>query len=98
MSDEATVDARPIAPSGNQVIRVRRNGEPVLVDGFAAETGGGGNIDMTESGGSLYVQNPLTGNVQGYAVNDDGSLELITTVDDLPVFANGIGMEGIAGS
>ena len=49
-------------------------------------------------GGILYVQNAAAGNVQGYQVNDDGSLTLITTVDGLPQFANGIGMEGIAAS
>lgn len=59
---------------------------------------GGGSIDMTASGGFLYVQNAAAGNVQGYAVGEDGSLTLVTTVDGLPVFENGIGMEGIAAS
>ncbi len=53
---------------------------------------------MTTSGGFLYVQNAAAGNVQGYQVNDDGSLTLVTTATGLPQFANGIGMEGIAAS
>ncbi|WP_395109756.1 hypothetical protein [Actinomadura sp. SCN-SB] len=53
---------------------------------------------MTASGRFLYVQNTTAGNVQGYAVRNDGSLKLVTTATGLPRFANGIGMEGIAAS
>ena len=54
-----------------------------------------GPIDMTESGGYLYVQNAIAGTVAGYRVNADASLSLVTTVTGLPAFGNG-GMEGIA--
>ncbi|MFG1866951.1 hypothetical protein [Micromonospora arborensis] len=53
---------------------------------------------MTTSDGFLYVQNATAGNVQGYEVGKDGSLKLVTTVEGLPKFADGIGMEGIAAS
>ncbi|MGW4460775.1 lactonase family protein [Micromonospora sp. NPDC004704] len=72
-------------------------GDLILVAAVAVDTGGG-SIDMTTADGILYVQNAAAGNVQGYRVNDDGSLTLITTVDGLPQFANGTGMEGIAAS
>lgn len=75
-----------------------KNGKLVLLNGKAATIPGGGTIDMTASGRFLYVQNATAGNVQGYTVNDDGSLRLVTTATGLPKFANGIGMEGIAAS
>ncbi|WP_329098146.1 lactonase family protein [Actinomadura citrea] len=75
-----------------------KNGKLRLLNGRAAAIPGGGTIDMTASGRFLYVQNATAGNVQGYAVNDDGSLRLVTTATGLPKFANGIGMEGIAAS
>ncbi|MBE1489357.1 lactonase family protein [Plantactinospora soyae] len=89
-----------VANAGSSTIsayRIGDDGHLVLVAAVAVNTGGG-SIDMTASGGFLYVQNAAAGNVQGYAVGEDGSLTLVTTVDGLPVFENGIGMEGIAAS
>jgi DNA-binding beta-propeller fold protein YncE len=59
---------------------------------------GAGPIDLAAAadGKLLYVQNTLAGSVEGFRVGDDGSLTLVTTLDDgLPVFAGGSGMEGI---
>ncbi|MEU8659760.1 lactonase family protein [Actinoplanes philippinensis] len=59
---------------------------------------GAGPIDMAASadGKLLYVQNTLAGTVEGFRVGHDGSLTLATTLrDDLPVFSEGEGMEGI---
>ncbi len=78
--------------------RIEPNGQPVLLAAVAASTGAA-PIDMTESGGFLYVQSGRGGFVEVYAVGSDGSLTLRQTVSDgLPVFANGIGIEGIAAS
>jgi hypothetical protein len=42
------------------------------------------------------VQNTLAGTIEGFRVGADGSLTLVTTVDDgLPVFDDGNGMEGL---
>ncbi|HWS31809.1 MAG TPA: beta-propeller fold lactonase family protein [Actinoplanes sp.] len=59
---------------------------------------GAGPIDLaaTPDGRLLYVQNTLAGTVEGFRVGDDGSLTLVTTLDEgLPVFADGSGMEGL---
>ncbi len=78
--------------------RVRPNGQPVLLDGAAATTAAA-PIDMTESAGFLYVESGNGGSVEVYAISNAGSLTLLQTVTDgLPVFSNGIGIEGIASS
>lgn len=78
--------------------RVEPNGQPVLLAAVAATTAAA-PIDMTESGGFLYVESGRGGSVEVYAVSSNGSLTLLQTVTDgLPVFANGIGIEGIAAS
>ena len=64
----------------------------------AAKAPGAGPIDLaaTADGGLLYVQNTLAGTVEGFRVGADGSLTLVTTLDEgLPVFADGSGMEGL---
>ena len=64
----------------------------------ATEAPGAGPIDLaaTADGGLLYVQNTLAGTIEGFRVGADGSLELVTTLDEgLPVFADGSGMEGL---
>lgn len=73
---------------------VGAGGQVGLVNPTAANTNAG-PIDMTESGGFLYVQNSAAGTVTGYHVNADSSLTLVTTATGLPAF-NGQGMEGIA--
>lgn len=78
--------------------REDRRGRLLLVHAVAADTEGGGNIDLTVSGDYLYVQNALAGTVEGYAVGEDGSLTLVTTVTGLPALTDGHGMEGIAAS
>jgi 6-phosphogluconolactonase (cycloisomerase 2 family) len=78
--------------------RIEPNGQPVLIAAIAAEVGAA-PIDMTESGGFLYVQSGIGGFVKAYAVGSDASLTLVDTVTDgLPVFNGVIGMEGIAAS
>jgi 6-phosphogluconolactonase (cycloisomerase 2 family) len=72
-------------------------GNLILLDATAATTEAA-PIDMTTSGGFLYVQNAVAGKVHGYKVNRNGTLTPVTTVTGLPMFANGIGMEGIAAS
>jgi 6-phosphogluconolactonase (cycloisomerase 2 family) len=67
-------------------------------DANADEAPGAGPIDMaaTADGELLYVQNTLAGTIEGFRVGADGSLELVTTLDEgLPVFADGSGMEGL---
>lgn len=63
-----------------------------------------GPIDMapTPDGRFLYVQNALSGTVDGFAVGTDGTLTPVTSTDDgLPAFdttGGQGGMEGIAAS
>jgi hypothetical protein len=77
--------------------RVQPNGQPVLLAAAAAMTQSN-PIDMTDSGGFLYVESGQGGFVEVYAVGSNGSLTRIqTATDGLPVF-NGIGIEGIAAS
>jgi hypothetical protein len=77
--------------------RVQPNGQPVLLDPQAAHTGAA-PIDLTESGGFLYVESGRGGFVEVYKVKSNGALKLLQTVTDgLPVFTN-IGIEGIASS
>lgn len=90
-----------VANTGSSTVsryRVEPNGQPVLLAAVAATTAAA-PIDMTESGGFLYVESGIGGFVDVYAVSSNGSLTLLqTATDGLPVFANGIGIEGIAAS
>ncbi|MFD0746220.1 lactonase family protein [Phytohabitans flavus] len=64
-----------VANAGTSTISsytIDSRGNLVLLAAVAAATGGG-SIDMTTSGGFLYVQNAAAGNVQGYKVNRNGS-------------------------
>ena len=66
------------------------SGQPALLQAVAATTDTG-PIDLTASGGYLYVESGPTGTVDEYVVNSDGTLTPIGTVTGLPA-----GMEGIA--
>ena len=89
-----------VTNTGNGTVssyRVGPNGQPVLLAPVAAMTAAA-PIDMTESGGFLYVQSGIGGFVEVYAVDSNGILTLLQTVTDgLPVFTN-IGIQGIAAS
>jgi 6-phosphogluconolactonase (cycloisomerase 2 family) len=67
-------------------------------DGIVARTGGGsgGTIDLaiTHDGRLLYAENAFTGTVEGYAIQPDHSLTLVSVTTGLPQF-NGHGMEGL---
>ena len=67
----------------------------VLTQAIAASTDAG-PIDLAaaDHGHLLYVQDAVAGEVQGFSVNSDGTLTLVTTVTGLPTFA-GAGMEGL---
>ncbi|GAB1692823.1 lactonase family protein [Krasilnikovia sp. M28-CT-15] len=67
-------------------------------NGGVAAHPGGAPIDMAASGSYLYVQNPGTGQINGYRANANGTLTPVTTVTGLPVATPGNGMEGIAAS
>ncbi|RZU53402.1 6-phosphogluconolactonase (cycloisomerase 2 family) [Krasilnikovia cinnamomea] len=67
-------------------------------DGGVVAQPGGAPIDMAASGDYLYVQNPVSGRLDGYHAARDGTLRQVATVTGLPVFADGNGMEGIAAS
>jgi len=56
-----------------------------------------GVIDLAVTGDDrfVYVQNAVSGTVDGFRVEEDGSLTKVTTAEDLPVFGES-GMEGIA--
>jgi 6-phosphogluconolactonase (cycloisomerase 2 family) len=70
--------------------RVGGDGRPVLVNAVAANTNTG-PIDLASSGDFLYAETGLTSTVDGFRVNDDGSLSSIGSVTSLPP-----GIEGIA--
>jgi len=70
--------------------RVGSSGEPELVASVAATTNPG-PIDLVSSGQFLYVETGVTGTVDEFHVNDDGTLTSIGTVTGLPS-----GIEGIA--
>ncbi|ANS63295.1 hypothetical protein SLINC_1071 [Streptomyces lincolnensis] len=53
------------------------------------------DIAVTKDEKFVYVQNAVSGTVDGFRVERNGSLTKITTVEGLPVFAES-GMEGIA--
>jgi 6-phosphogluconolactonase (cycloisomerase 2 family) len=67
-------------------------------DGIVAHTGGGsgGTIDLaiTHDGRLLYAENAFTGTVEGYAIQPDHTLTLVSIATGLPQF-NGHGMEGL---
>jgi 6-phosphogluconolactonase (cycloisomerase 2 family) len=67
-------------------------------DGVVAQTGGGsgGTIDLaiTHDGRLLYAENAFTGTVEGYAIQPDHTLTLVSVTTGLPQF-NGHGMEGL---
>ena len=87
-----TVDAQ------GKVTLKGKDGVIANAGGAAAKAPGAGPIDLaaTADGGLLYVQNTLAGTVEGFRVGADGSLTLVTTLDEgLPVFADGSGMEGL---
>lgn len=74
--------------------RVSRQGLLSLVAGAAADTGGAfsGPIDMavTPSGKFLYVLVSFSRILQGYRIEDDGTLMRVATFDGLPLTAQGI--------
>ena len=76
--------------------KTNSSGGLVLSQAIAANTASG-PIDLAsaEHGHLLYVQDAVAGEVQGFAVNADGTLTLVTTVTGLPAFL-GAGMEGLA--
>jgi 6-phosphogluconolactonase (cycloisomerase 2 family) len=53
------------------------------------------DLAVTEDDSYVYVQIAVSGTVDGFRVEDDGSLTKVTTVEDLPVFGES-GMEGLA--
>jgi len=67
-------------------------------DGVVAHTGGGsgGTIDLAVTADErfLYVENSFAGNVEGYRIHADHTLELVSTATGLPQF-DGHGMEGL---
>ena len=67
-------------------------------DGVVAHTGGGsgGTIDLaiTRDGRLLYAENSFAGSVEGYAIQPDHTLSLVSIATGLPQF-NGHGMEGL---
>jgi hypothetical protein len=71
---------------------VAPNGQPSLIgsNGVVATTNAG-PIDMAVSGRFVYTQTGLGGTVDGFRVNDDGSLTPVGVTTGLPV-----GQEGIA--
>jgi 6-phosphogluconolactonase (cycloisomerase 2 family) len=70
--------------------RVGPDGRPQLVASVAATTNPG-PIDLVSSGQFLYVETGVTGTVDEFSVNDDGTLTSIGSVTGLPP-----GIEGIA--
>jgi 6-phosphogluconolactonase (cycloisomerase 2 family) len=65
-------------------------GQPVLLNAVAASTSPG-PIDLAASGDFLYAQTGTNGTVDQFRIGDDGTLEPLGAVDDLPP-----GIEGIA--
>jgi 6-phosphogluconolactonase (cycloisomerase 2 family) len=53
------------------------------------------DLAVTEDEKFVYVQNAVSGTVDGFRVEADGALTKVTTAEDLPVFEES-GMEGIA--
>ncbi len=68
-------------------------------DGVVAQTGGGtgGTIDLavTRNQSLLYAENSFAGTVEGYRIEPDHTLVLVSTATGLPKF-DGHGMEGLA--
>jgi hypothetical protein len=53
------------------------------------------DLAVTEDEKFVYVQNAVSGTVDGFRVEKNGALTKVTTAEDLPVFKEA-GMEGIA--
>jgi len=51
--------------------------------------------DATTDGRFVYVQDAGAGEVQGFRVEEDGTLTLVATATGLPAFDGRTGMEGI---
>jgi 6-phosphogluconolactonase (cycloisomerase 2 family) len=67
-------------------------GQPALLEAIAATTNPG-PIDLASSGGFLYAETGTNGTIDQFSIGDDGTLEPLGAVDDLPP-----GIEGIAAS
>ncbi|MGC9538317.1 lactonase family protein [Streptomyces sp. UG1] len=61
----------------------------------SADSQGVIDLAVTEDEKFVYVQNAVSGTVDGFRVEADGALTKVTTAEDLPVFGES-GMEGIA--
>lgn len=90
--------------TGNSTVtgyRMDKHGELALTNevGLAtppsAKSQGVIDLAVTEDAKFVYVQNAVSGTVDGFRVERNGSLTKVTTVKDLPAFAAS-GMEGIA--
>jgi 6-phosphogluconolactonase (cycloisomerase 2 family) len=53
------------------------------------------DLAVTEEDRFVHVENAISGTVDSFCVEQDGSLSKVTTAEDLPCFAES-GMEGIA--
>lgn len=87
----STISAYSVDSNGNATL----TGTP---DGVVAHTGGGsgGTIDLaiTADGSLLYAENSFAGTVEGYRIQPDHTLTLVSTASGLPQF-DGHGMEGL---
>ncbi|MEV0221674.1 beta-propeller fold lactonase family protein [Streptomyces sp. NPDC050704] len=90
--------------TGNSTVtgyRMDENGKLALTNAVGVATPPSANsqgvIDLavTADDRFVYVQNAVSGTVDGFRVEEDGALTKVTTVEDLPVFGES-GMEGIA--
>jgi 6-phosphogluconolactonase (cycloisomerase 2 family) len=90
--------------TGNSVVtgyRMDKNGRLSLTNDVGIATPPSANsqgvIDLavTEDEKFVYVQNAVSGTVDGFRVEANGSLTKVTTAEGLPAFAES-GMEGIA--
>ena len=61
---------------------------------IVARTGGTADLAITSGGWFLYAENAFAGTVEGYAIQPDHTLTLVSTATGLPQF-NGHGMEGL---
>jgi 6-phosphogluconolactonase (cycloisomerase 2 family) len=87
----STISAFAVAGDGSATL----TGTP---DGVVAHTGGGtgGTIDLAITGDQkfLYAENSFAGTVEGYRIQPDHTLALVSTATGLPQF-DGHGMEGL---
>ena len=74
--------------------RMSPNGEMSLLEGIAADTGGPVSVpidfDITRDGKFLYVQASFIGAVQGYRIEEDGTLTRVADVGGFPITIEGI--------